>query len=209
VDARPGLRERKKAQTRQRISNVATELFMARGFDDVTVAEVADAAGVSKMTVFNYFPRKEDLYFDRAPEAAGLVVDAVRGRRHGETPLAALRRLMLDLLARRHPLAAVGDGFPVFWRVVLDSPALRARAREAVDELEDLLATLLAEAWAVDARDSDARLAAALVTAAVRSCYVSAARRLLAGERADAIAEDQAALVNRAFDALELAVRAR
>src|SRR5919201_5865627 len=117
MDGRPGLRERKKAQTRQRISNVATELFVVRGFDNVTVAEVADAAGVSKMTVFNYFPRKEDLFFDRGPEAADLIADAIRGRRDGETPVAALRRLMLDLLSRRHPLAAVGDRFPGFWRV--------------------------------------------------------------------------------------------
>lgn len=65
-----GLRERKKWETRRRISDVATGLFFARGFDNVTIAEVAEAAGVSRMTVFNYFPRKEDLFLDR-------------GRRHG------------------------------------------------------------------------------------------------------------------------------
>ena len=63
--ARPGLRERKKASTRLRISDIATGLFLERGFDEVTVAEVARAADVSVKTVFNYFGSKEDLIFDR------------------------------------------------------------------------------------------------------------------------------------------------
>ena len=62
----PGLRERRKQETRQAISDIATQLFADRGFDEVTIAQVADAAGVAKMTVTNYFPRKEDLVFDRA-----------------------------------------------------------------------------------------------------------------------------------------------
>ena len=57
-----GLRERKKLATRRAISDIATGLFMERGFDNVTVAEVAEVANVAKMTVFNYFPRKEDLF---------------------------------------------------------------------------------------------------------------------------------------------------
>lgn len=66
------LRERKKRETRQRISDEATMLFVARGFDEVTVAEIAKAAHVSAMTVFNHFPRKEDLFLDRIPEAVEL-----------------------------------------------------------------------------------------------------------------------------------------
>src|ERR1700712_5361728 len=72
-----GLRERKKRETRQHLSDIATGLFYERGFDAVSVAEVADAAGVSKMTVFNYFPRKEDLFFDRGPELAELFSEAI------------------------------------------------------------------------------------------------------------------------------------
>ena len=79
----PSLRERKKRETRQRISNVATGLFMLRGFDNVTVAEVAEAANVSKMTVFNYFPRKEELFFDRGAEAIELTEAAIRDRAPG------------------------------------------------------------------------------------------------------------------------------
>ncbi len=61
-----GLRERKKRQTRQHISDVATGLFLERGFDAVTIAEVAEAADVSVNTVYNYFPAKEDLFLDRS-----------------------------------------------------------------------------------------------------------------------------------------------
>src|ERR1700704_685210 len=101
----PGLRERKKRETRQRISDVATLMFATRGFDDVTVAEVAAAANVSKMTVFNYFPRKEDLLFDRTDEAVALLTGAIKERQPGDSFVSALRGLLLDLLERQHPLS--------------------------------------------------------------------------------------------------------
>ncbi|MET7464150.1 TetR/AcrR family transcriptional regulator [Nonomuraea sp. NPDC005501] len=200
------LRERKKRQTRQRISDVASMLFFERGFDNVTVAEVAEAADVSAMTVFNHFPRKEDLFLDRLPEAAELITQAVRGRQEGESPLVPLRRMLLELMDQRHPLSGLHDDFPHFWRVVLAAPSLRARAREAVEEMEDTMASLLAEAAGVEPGDSRARLAAALTVAACRTIYVTTAARLLAGERADDIADEQRALAVRAFDGLERAL---
>ncbi|WP_345177853.1 TetR/AcrR family transcriptional regulator [Streptomyces lavendulae] len=192
------LRERKKRETRRRISDVATALFGARGFDHVTVAEVAKAAEVSTMTVFNHFPRKEDLFLDRIPEAVELFSAAVRDRPEGTPPLAGLRELLLRLLDQGHPLAGVGDTFPHFWRIVLGSPALRARAREGVEELEDALAEAIG--------GPGARLTAALTVAAYRTVYVTTARRLLAGERAADIAEDHRARVDAAFDAVERAL---
>ncbi|MFG2947616.1 TetR/AcrR family transcriptional regulator [Streptomyces adustus] len=197
------LRERKKRATRQRISDLATALFVERGFDRVTVAEIARAADVSAMTVFNHFPRKEDLFLDRIPEAVELFTEAVRRRGPGESPLAALRRLVLTLLEQHHPLSAVGDRFPGFWRIVLDSPALRARAREGVEEVEEALAAVLAET-APDL--ADPRLVAALTVAAYRTVYLTSATRLLAGERAADITDDHRARVDAAFDALERAV---
>ncbi|MFG2209236.1 TetR/AcrR family transcriptional regulator [Streptomyces sp. NPDC048638] len=206
-DGRLTLRERKKLRTRQRISGEATLLFVRRGFDNVTVAEVARAAEVSTMTVFNYFPRKEDLFLDRIPEGLALVTRAVRGREAGETPLAALRGLAFDLLARRHPLGGVGEGFANFWRTVLDSPALRARGREAVEELEVALAGLLDEAAGgvgADGRASEgSRLAAALIVAAYRVAYAGAAARQLEGDLVDAVAVEQEAVLRRTFEVLE------
>ncbi|MPY38061.1 TetR/AcrR family transcriptional regulator [Streptomyces adustus] len=197
------MRERKKRATRQRISDLATGLFVERGFDQVTVAEIARAADVSAMTVFNHFPRKEDLFLDRIPEAVELFTEAVRRRGPDESPLAALRRLVLTLLDRHHPLSAVDDRFPGFWRIVVDSPALRARAREGVEEVEEALAAVLAET-APDL--DDPRLVAALTVAAYRTVYLTSATRLLAGERAADITDDHRARVDAAFDALERAV---
>ncbi|WP_406217202.1 TetR/AcrR family transcriptional regulator [Streptomyces decoyicus] len=207
-DGRLTLRERKKLRTRQRISGEATLLFIRRGFDHVTVAEVARAAEVSTMTVFNYFPRKEDLFLDRIPEGRELLTRAVRERGADESPLAALRRLTLGLLAERHPLAGVGEGFEHFWRTVLDSPALRARGREAVEEMEDALAVLLAEAVGDEAGVSgrDVRLAAALIIAGIRAAFAGAAARQLGGDPVDEVAVEQAEVLRRTFDALERAL---
>ncbi|QNP73016.1 TetR/AcrR family transcriptional regulator [Streptomyces roseirectus] len=199
------LRERKKRATRQRISDVATGLFVARGFDEVTVAEVARAADVSAMTVFNYFPRKEDLFLDRVPEAVETFTGAVRHRAPGTTPLTALHDLALALLEDHHPLSAVDDDFPAFWQVVVDSPALRARAREGVEELETALADVLAE---TAPEYPDPPLAAALTVAAYRTVYVASARRLMAGEPASTVADAHRAHLRRAFTALEAAVEA-
>ena len=108
-----GLRERKKRETRQAISDIATALFVEHGFDAVTIAQVAQAAGVAKMTVTNYFPRKEDLVFDRAEGIVSSLADAVAGRVPGESLLAAIRRqyagavasgdVTLGLSSRRSP----------------------------------------------------------------------------------------------------------
>ncbi|MFG2831529.1 TetR/AcrR family transcriptional regulator [Streptomyces sp. NPDC048434] len=207
-DGRLTLRERKKLRTRQRISGEATLLFIRRGFENVTVAEVARAAEVSTMTVFNYFPRKEDLFLDRIPEGRELIIRTVRERGADESPLAALRRVTLGLLAERHPLGAVGEGFGHFWRTVLDSPALRARGREAVEEMENTLAALLAEAAGGDADrpGHDARLAAALIIAGIRATYAEAVTRQLGGDPVDEVAVEQAAALRRTFDALERAL---
>src|SRR6516165_3088712 len=100
-----GLRERREQEARQAISDAAMALFAAQGFDEVTISQVADAAGVSKMTVTNYFPRKEDLVFDRAEAIIRGLVDAVAARAPGESLLAAIRR---DYAGR----LAAGDAVP-------------------------------------------------------------------------------------------------
>ncbi|MEW2304436.1 TetR/AcrR family transcriptional regulator [Streptomyces sp. NPDC006655] len=199
-ESRPGesLRERKKRETRQRISNVATVMFREHGFDRVTVAEVARAAGVSAMTVFNYFPRKEDLFLDRIPEAVAAFAGAVRDRAPGESPLAALRRLAFRFIDAGHPLGGVGEGFAGFWSVVADSPALLSRAREGAEEVERALARALAEAGV-----GDPELTAAVVVAAYRSVCVVSVSRELAGEPYEEVVVDHRVRMGAAFDALE------
>jgi AcrR family transcriptional regulator len=200
------LRERKKRETRQRISNVATGLFMARGFDNVTVAEIAEAANVSKMTVFNYFPRKEELFFDRGVEAVELLSAAIRDRAPGESVIGSLRGLVLRLTEQRHPLSATLDSVRPFVQVVLDSPTLQAGALHMVVETENHLAAEFAALTGDKPTDPLPALAAALVIATMRTLYQHATRRLLAGERADDLYPDQIALVNTAFDMLDAAI---
>src|SRR5690242_1280565 len=97
VDApQPGLRERKKEQTRRLIADTARKLFAERGFDAVTVGEVARAAEVSEKTVFNYFPTKEDLFYSGMEAFEDRLLGALRDREPGEDVLVAFRRFLLQ-----------------------------------------------------------------------------------------------------------------
>jgi AcrR family transcriptional regulator len=198
-----GLREQKKLATRQLLSDVATRLFAERGFDSVTVAEVAAAANVSKMTVFNYFPRKEDLLFDRQEEAEHLLHQAVRDRQPGETPISALRRLALRLLAERHPLSGLLDGSQGFWLIVEASPTLVGRMREVRQELEQVLARALAKDPATGLDELACQLVAGSVITAFGIVHRAAQLRLRAGESSATIYPDLAWQVNRLFDLIE------
>lgn len=133
---------------------MATRLFYERGFDAVTVSDVAEAANVSKMTVFNYFARKEDLMFDRLPEGLDLL-HGVLAQRGKKSALAALRNEIRRLVAAENVFTKFSPGVLGFWKVVEDSTALRARVREMADEardalspeLGDLVASLLVAGW--------------------------------------------------------------
>lgn len=198
-----GRRDRKKRETRARISGAATLLIQRRGFDNVTVAEVAEAADVSKMTVFNYFPRKEDLYLDRFPEREALLRDALAGCPPGEPPVAALRRLALRMIDERHPLSGVVDHVDLFLKPVDDSPALTARWREGADEAVAVTAAELARLTGRPAADPELRYIAAAVASIQDLLLRESARRSAAGERADAFRADIRALAVRLFDRLE------
>lgn len=171
----PGLRDTKKAQTRQMISNVATRLFVERGFEQVSMDDIAREADVSRKTVFNYFPRKEDLVFDREDEVRALAAEALatRGER---SPLCALQAWIRGLVEGRHPLFLMSERPVRFWRTVADSPALSTRARELQVILGDDLARLLAEAVGSEPSDPEARLAAAIVMDTLVVAYGEALR---------------------------------
>jgi len=127
----PGLRELKKTRTRQLIASTAAELFARSGFDQVTVDEIAQAAQVSKKTVFNYFPTKEDLVFDHAEERETSLLAAVRSRADGVTVLEALRAALLaqaDNLDQLRSETGLGSGG--FFDLVRSTPALQRRMHE-------------------------------------------------------------------------------
>lgn len=125
------LRERKKQRTREHIAQVARELFAARGFDAVSVSEIAREADVAQKTVFNYFPTKEALVFQRLEVFEQELLEAIRGREVGESVLAAFGRFILrprGLLARPEPEAR--ERLLAVTRMIVESPALRARELE-------------------------------------------------------------------------------
>jgi AcrR family transcriptional regulator len=186
-------------QTRARISQVATRLFLERGFEAVTVAEVAREAGVSSVTVFNHFPRKEDLLLDRADDAVELLRSAVRDRAPGVDVLASLRETALRVGDERQPFSGLADASVPFLRTVASSPALVARVREVA---ADLQRTLADELERDDAFDGDPTLLAAFFLAGYATVLVENARRLMAGEPSDAVADDHRARVDALFDAL-------
>ncbi|MGI5289742.1 TetR/AcrR family transcriptional regulator [Nonomuraea polychroma] len=137
-----GLREQKKRETRQAISDHATQLFLERGFDRTTIADIATAARVAKMTVTNYFSRKEDLALDHHEIFVAGLAEAVSGREPGESALGAVRRAYMAALERRDPI--IGFTRQDFARMIADSPTLVARLRDLHDQREEALAAQLA-----------------------------------------------------------------
>ena len=145
-----GLRERKKRQTRQYISDVATGLFLERGFDAVTVAEIAEAANVSVNTVYNYFPAKEDLFFDRSAGVSDRLARWVRGRPEGESAAAAVLRELREEVEAVSPRVGLIPGYAAFLKVVEDAPALRSRLWALAQEVQGNLEQVLREETGAD-----------------------------------------------------------
>ncbi|MEU6558696.1 TetR/AcrR family transcriptional regulator [Nocardia nova] len=137
----PGLRETKKQQTRQEISDTATRLFIERGFESTTIAEIAAAARVAKKTVTNYFPRKEDLALDHHERFVAVLAEAADLRGDREPVLTAVRRRFHSAAATHS--ADAGFSGPDFSRMLADSPTLTARIRELHDLREHALAAVL------------------------------------------------------------------
>ncbi|MEU4547210.1 TetR/AcrR family transcriptional regulator [Nonomuraea dietziae] len=192
-----GLREQKKRETRQSISDHATRLFVERGFERTTISDIATAARVAKMTVTNYFPRKEDMAFDHHEAFVASLARTVRERRSGESALAALRRAFVDAVRRRDPV--IGFAPPPFARMIADSPTLVARLRDLHEQREDALAAKLGG-------DLTAKVAAAQLAGVHRVLFADLMRRTLAGQDADAIAAALEESAGRAFDLLEPAL---
>ncbi|MGC5006916.1 TetR/AcrR family transcriptional regulator [Streptomyces sp. NBC_00353] len=179
------LRERKKQLTYQAVSDAAIAMFLERGFDKVSVAEVAAAADISKPTLFRYFPAKEDLALHRFADHEDEAARVVAARGQDESPLDALRRHFLDGLERRDPVTGLCDHPQVlaFHRMLYGTPSLVARMYGYQGRSEAALARALGDGV-------PDRLAAGQIIAVQRILALENWRRIDAGESADEVYED-------------------
>ena len=160
VEQAPGLRERKKRQTREALTRAALELFAERGYDETTLADVADAAGVSTRTIFAYFPCKEDILFCTLQVTRDALAQALADRSPGTDALAALRQFVLS---SAHEKSEVDRKL---WEVVAADPTLSSHKRARIGELQEVLAAAIAHDLGVGPDDLRPQVAAASLTAA-------------------------------------------
>jgi AcrR family transcriptional regulator len=194
-----GLRQRQRQRIEQAIQDAATRLFLRSGFDAVGVNEIAEAAEVSKRTLFKYFPSKEDLVIGAFADHQNEAADTVRDRAAGSSPIDALHAHFLDGLARRDPVTGLDDHPQTlaFVNMVLSVPSLQGRlllyqtAAEAA--LTDVLETVM------PADDGTARLAAYQIFAVQRALTDDNRRHLTAGISGDARYPEAVAAADRGF----------
>ena len=174
-----GLRERKKERTRQLIADTARRLFSERGFEQVSVAEIARAAEVSQATVFNYFPSKEDLVYNRLETFEDQLLTAIRDRPRGETVIAAFGNFILE---PRGLLAATDEAtakkLAALTRMITASPALLAREQQIFARYTDALANLIADETGASAGDARPYVVANALIGVHRSLIAYVRQRL-------------------------------
>ena len=191
------LRTRKRLAMRQGISTAATRLFADRGFDNVTVDEIAAAADVGRMTVFNHFPRKEDMFFDRDEEGRALLREALRRRETGVSPVVALQRLAHRLVAEGSPYVEFSRYSQAFMATIAASVSLQARARAIRDEIAQDVRLALAEGAGLAPDDAGAHLASQLLLATWSVALVQAHQAFARARDAQAAARLFLALVDK------------
>jgi AcrR family transcriptional regulator len=169
---RPGLRERKKIQTRQAIRRAAYRLFAEQGYDATPVDRIAEAADVSPSTVFRYFPTKEDIVLTDEYDAA--MAAALRDRPLDEPPVSSLRRVLIDMAKqltgdeREEMLTRLG--------LIRRVPALRARMGEGMAQTGILLGEALAERSGRSPEDFEVRVLVGAVLGALQEAVFHSLR---------------------------------
>jgi AcrR family transcriptional regulator len=199
-----GLRERKKQRTRELIADTAWRLFAERGFDQVTVAEIAADAEVSEATVFNYFAVKEDLVFHRMEAFEQELLGAIKNRPEGESIAAAFGRFALQprgFLLSDDPRAT--EGMRAAARIITGSRALLAREREIFERFTGTLAGLIAQERGMAAGDLEAWVAANALIGLHRALIDYTHRQALAGVENRRIGRNLRSHGKRALELLE------
>lgn len=167
-------RSRKRLAMRRAISLVADRLFRERGFENVTVDEIAAAADVGRMTVFNHFPRKEDMFFDRDQEARNVLREALRQRDPRVAPIETLCLLAHRLVKEQTPYLEFSARSQGFIETVERSETLKARARAIRDEIAQVVTVALSECVGREPADPAAQLAAGLLLATWTVAFLQA-----------------------------------
>jgi AcrR family transcriptional regulator len=198
--ASPGLRERKKARTRQLIADTAARLFAERGYEHVAVTDVAREAEVAEQTVYNYFPTKEQLVTDREQQVQDRLGDLIRSRPPGVTPAAAVRDFVLGSVAGIRSIPAE------LWRGELGylaaiSPAVHRLALELADRLAAALAEVISDTTAVP--PEVARLQGIALAGVFQIIISEAGRRTREGQSQAEIADELYLMVENLLDELD------
>ncbi|MER5618265.1 MULTISPECIES: TetR/AcrR family transcriptional regulator [unclassified Streptomyces] len=197
-----GLRERKKRQTRQHLSDVATGLFLERGFDAVTIAEIARAADVSVNTVYNYFPTKEDLFLDRGRSIVDRLSRYVRGRDRGESAADAVLRELRIQVEGVSPTVGLMEGYERFMRVIEGADGLKARLWHVQQEAVQHLETTLQEECGTEPGDPAPVLVAGQLAWVHSTLMAYIGREMVAGRKAGEVSRDALVLLDDIEDLL-------
>jgi AcrR family transcriptional regulator len=198
-----GLRESKKRQTRSAIAQAAAALFRDRGFSAVTVDDVAAAANVSRQTVFNYFPTKEQMLFDRDEEIEAALLALVRDQPDGAALVAAFRAHTRGFWDRLAEVLSSGTEVHGFWEIVQASPALRDYAEASFARQAQRVGQELAQAWELPPDDLLCQALARALCGVNVAILTARLGRLTAGEDHETVVGDMLAQADRAYDLLE------
>jgi AcrR family transcriptional regulator len=201
-DGTDGLRERKKLRLREKIGATAIRMLLESGFEQVSITEIAHTAGVSRRTLFSYFPTKEDLVLQRFADHEDEAARTVRARRTGQSPLNALREFQLNALQRRDPNTGLNDDpeISAFFRLVQNTESVQARVMRYTSRGIDALAKEL------QGNGSDpltARLAAAQIIMVLRELALMNHECILNGQSAADRYPEATRAASHAFDLLQ------
>jgi AcrR family transcriptional regulator len=199
-----GLRERKKQQTRELIADTALRLFLERGFDGVTVADVAREAEVAQQTVFNYFPTKEDLVYGRMESFEHELLETIQLRKPGESVLAAFARFV------REPRGALAEDDPdalerldAVTRMISNSRTLLAREEQVFARYTSSLAAVITHETGAQPDDVEPWVAANAMIGVHRALVDYVRRQMLAGVRNPRLARGVRTQAKLALESLE------